>query len=63
MGTQFLNPEELVKRFNNAVSVQTLANWRNLKKGPAYLKIGGRVMYKLEDVENWEKQQTIKPTN
>lgn len=37
------------------VSPRTLENLRWRKKGPAYLKVGGRVVYRLEDVEAYEK--------
>lgn len=29
---------------------QTLHNWRTLKKGPDYIKMGSRVIYRLEDL-------------
>ena len=33
----------------------TLENWRNLGKGPAYRKIGGRVIYPEPDVIAFEE--------
>jgi hypothetical protein len=36
------------------VSTRTLEQWRWQGKGPRYLKIGGRVVYRLEDVEAFE---------
>lgn len=33
----------------------TLENWRNLGKGPAYRKIGGKVIYLLDDVLAFEQ--------
>lgn len=34
-------------------SVKTLANWRSQAIGPKYVKPGGRVRYRLSDVEKW----------
>jgi hypothetical protein len=34
-----------------------LERWRWLKMGPSYLKIGGRVVYRLEDIEAYEAAQ------
>ena len=36
------------------VSTRTLEQWRWQGKGPRYLKIGGRVVYRVEDVEAFE---------
>ncbi|MFC7478427.1 helix-turn-helix transcriptional regulator [Dankookia sp. GCM10030260] len=46
---------ELALRWN--LSPRTLERWRWLGKGPAYLKLGGRVAYRLEDVEAHETAQ------
>lgn len=53
---KYLTPQELVQRWNSAVTTGTLANWRNKGKGPAYTKFGSRVRYPLEKVEAWEMQ-------
>ncbi len=29
----------------------TIANWKSLGIGPAHMKVGGRVFYRLEDLE------------
>jgi predicted site-specific integrase-resolvase len=36
-----------------AVSERTLERWRVEGIGPAYVKAGRRVLYRMEDVENW----------
>jgi hypothetical protein len=51
---QHLRQIDLARRW--AVSEQTLANWRWRKKGPPHLKIGGRILYRLADVEQYEAQ-------
>jgi hypothetical protein len=50
-----LNQIELSRRWS--ISPRTLERWRWLKAGPPYLKIGGRVVYRLEDVEHYETNQ------
>lgn len=39
------------------ISPRTLERWRWLGQGPAFLKIGGRVVYRLADVLAFEEQQ------
>jgi len=51
-----LNQIELSRRWS--ISPRTLERWRWLQAGPQYLKIGGRVVYRLEDVESFETAQT-----
>jgi len=55
MTVRHLNQVELASRWN--ISPRTLERWRWLGEGPAYLKIGGRVVYRLEDVERYEQEQ------
>ena len=50
-----LNQVQLSRRWT--LSPRTLERWRWLKAGPPYLKIGGRVVYRLEDVEDYETNQ------
>ncbi len=45
------------------VEPKTLANWRYQGKGPAYLKNGGIVRYRLADVAAWIREHTIEPSN
>ena len=39
------------------MSERTLENWRWKGRGPRFLKIGGRVSYRIEDVEAFEEEQ------
>jgi hypothetical protein len=55
MSVKHLNQVELSRRWN--LSARTLERWRWLGQGPHYLKIGGRVVYRLDDVEAYEAQQ------
>lgn len=50
-----LNQVELSRRWK--LSPRTLERWRWLGQGPRYLKVGGRVIYRLEDITEFEEQQ------
>lgn len=54
-----LNQVELGRRWR--ISHRTLERWRWLRQGPRYLKIGGRVVYRLEDIEAYEAEQACHP--
>ncbi len=56
-----LSELDLEKRWGGFVSAGTIRNWRYLKKGPKYTKLGGIVVYRLEDVIAYEIKQGIKP--
>jgi hypothetical protein len=59
VSTKHLNQIELSRRWN--VSERTLERWRWLRQGPKYLKIGGAVRYRIEDVESYETLQQHDP--
>lgn len=48
-----LNQKELAERWT--ISHRTLERWRWAGEGPAYMKIGGRVVYRIADVEAFER--------
>lgn len=52
----FLTPAGLVARWDGAVSVGTLANWRAQSRGPGFTKIGSKVAYPLDQVEAYERE-------
>jgi hypothetical protein len=47
-----LNQTQLARRW--CLSPRTLERWRWLKQGPDYVKVGGRVLYRLDDIELFE---------
>ena len=55
MPVRHMHQADLARRWN--VSPRTLERWRWLGQGPAFLKLGGRVAYRLEDVEAFEAAQ------
>lgn len=56
----FLTPEEVVQRYEGRVNVRTLANWRSAGVSPPFTKVGGRILYPLDDLIEWEKRRTWK---
>lgn len=49
-----LNQSDLAARWK--ISSRTLERWRWIGEGPSYMKIGVRVIYRIEDVEEFERQ-------
>lgn len=47
-----LNQLELAERWR--LSGRTLEKWRQTDRGPPHLRIGGRIIYRLEDVIAYE---------
>ncbi len=54
MTVKHLNQAELADRCD--LSRRTLERWRVIGWGPCFLKIGGRVVYRLEDIEAYERE-------
>lgn len=55
--TVHLTPADLATRWS--VSIGHLANLRSMEAGPIYLKLGGRIRYRLVDVEAFERQTLV----
>ena len=52
-GIRHMNQMDLSRRLG--VSCRTLERWRWAGLGPKFIKIGGRVKYRLEDIEIYER--------
>lgn len=55
MAVRHLSQIELAARWN--ISHRTLERWRWTREGPNFIKLGGRVIYRLEDIEAFELEQ------
>jgi predicted site-specific integrase-resolvase len=60
MTIRHLSQSDLSERWT--ISPRTLERWRWAGCGPRYLKIGGRVVYRLEDIEAYENTQVFNNT-
>ena len=58
--TRHLNQIELSYRLG--VSCRTLERWRWQGVGPKFIKIGGRVKYRLSDIEEFEQSRLCQST-
>jgi hypothetical protein len=59
--TEHLSEKLLARRWG--LSHRTLERWRHDAHGPAYLKVGGRIIYRLADIEAYEaaRRRTTAP--
>lgn len=57
-GGPMLTPAELCERWNGTIREATLATWRSRQTGPKYVKVGGRVLYRISDVEAYEAKNS-----
>lgn len=57
---KYLTQDEVADRYRGLISVRTLANWRSLRIGPRYTKIGKTVLYEESELDAWDDKNTIK---
>lgn len=55
----YLTPEEVADRYRGEVSPGTLRNWRALRIGPSYVKVGKGVLYPLAALEAWDRANVV----
>lgn len=53
MAATHVDQKELATRWR--ISHRTLERWRWIGDGPKFLKLGGRVIYRMADVEDYEQ--------
>jgi hypothetical protein len=59
----YLTPDQVAARYEGRISVRTLANWRFLGNGPAFSRLGGRVLYPEDKLLEWEAKNTVNSTS
>lgn len=57
--SKFLTTEEVVERYRGGVSVGTLRNWRAMKIGPSFVKVGKAVLYPIDELEAWDLRNRV----
>ena len=55
----YLTLEEVVARYRGQVSGGTLCNWRTLRIGPSFIKIGKAVPYPVTEFERWDEAHLV----
>jgi hypothetical protein len=56
---KYLTAEEVAERYRGAVSIGTLRNWRALRAGPNFVKIGKAILYPVSELNAWEKRNMV----
>ena len=52
--------DEVAERYRGLISVRTLANWRSMRIGPRFTKIGKTVLYEEGELDAWDERNTVK---
>ena len=60
MKKRYLTQDEVADRYRGLISVRTLCNWRSLRIGPPYCKIGKTVLYEEGELDAWDERNTVK---
>ena len=60
---KFMTPKDVSDRYEGRIGVRTLANWRSQGSGPPFVKIGGAILYKFDDLNAWEQANTVSSTS
>ena len=56
---KFLTPEEVSERYRGGISVGTLRNWRAMRIGPTFVKIGKTVLYPVVELDEWDQKNIV----
>tara|TARA_R100001463_G_scaffold131337_1_gene191278 strand:+ start:515 stop:718 length:204 start_codon:yes stop_codon:yes gene_type:complete len=54
---KFIDTRQLAERWMR--SHRTIENWRNQKKGPAYLKLAGKIVYDMDEILKEEEKAKV----
>lgn len=57
--SKFLTPEEVAERYRGGISVGTLRNWRAMRLGPSFVKVGKAVLYPVDDLDAWDERNRV----
>ncbi|KAF0104024.1 MAG: helix-turn-helix domain-containing protein [Reyranella sp.] len=57
--SKFLTPEEVAERYRGGVSLGTLRNWRAMRIGPTFLKIGKAILYPVSELDAWDEKNRV----
>lgn len=47
------------RSYKGRITLGTLRNWRALKIGPPYVKVGKAVLYSRSSLKAWDKRNTV----
>lgn len=55
----YLTVEEVIERYRGQISPGTLANWRAMRIGPSYIKIGKTPLYPVSELDRWDQSNLV----
>lgn len=58
-GHQISHAEEVSERYPGEITVGTLRNWRAMRIGPPFVKIGKAVLYPVAELDAWDQKNTV----
>jgi hypothetical protein len=56
---KYLTAEEVSDRYRGEITVGTLRNWRAMRIGPAFVKIGKAVLYPVDELDAWDQKNLV----
>lgn len=56
---KYLTADEVSERYRGEISVGTLRNWRAMRIGPAFVKIGKAVLYPVDELDAWDEKNLV----
>lgn len=56
---KFLTAEEVSERYRGEITVGTLRNWRAMRIGPPFVKIGKAVLYPINELDAWDQKNMV----
>jgi hypothetical protein len=56
---RFLTAEEVSERYRGEITVGTLRNWRAMRIGPGFIKIGKAVLYPITELDAWDEKNMV----
>jgi hypothetical protein len=56
---KFLTAQDVSERYRGEITVGTLRNWRAMRIGPAFVKIGKAVLYPVDELDAWDKRNMV----
>lgn len=56
---KFLTAAEVTERYRGEITVGTLRNWRAMRIGPTFVKIGKAVLYPVDELDAWDRKNMV----
>lgn len=56
----YLTADEVSQRYRGEVSPGTLRNWRAMRIGPSFVKVGKGVLYPVTELEAWDRKNVVR---